>query len=192
MATIAVNPDAEFPLDIHKQSQPHVMSDHHDKPPIDEARISGSSMPHGSEPQPRGQPRPRWQLQLRTMFLLTAAVAALCWLTINMRWLGSQLSLVRTSTTVLESNSPHQPGGIVMLTPRRIASRGFHPLLPGNLRWIAIWSSIALGGALWWRTWRQTHATAITVETPAASGSPSTIPSGNRPTANHAPPETPP
>ncbi|MEE3370027.1 MAG: hypothetical protein VX346_11845 [Planctomycetota bacterium] len=191
MATIAVNPDAEFSLDIRKQSQPRVMSDHHDKPTSDETRISGSAMPHGSEPQSRSVPRPRWQLQLRTMFLLTAVVAALCWLTINIPWLGSQLSLVQTSTTVLESNSPHQPGGIVVLKPRRIASRGFHPLLPGNLRWIAIWSSITLGGALWWRTWRQTRVMTVAAKTvQVASGNPATIPPGDRPPTNDAPPQT--
>ena len=191
MATIAVNRDTVFPGDVAKQSQPRVLPDHRHKPPIDEIRISGSAMPHSSEPQSRSVPRPRWQLQLKTMFLLTAAVAALCWLTINIRWLGLQLSLVQTSTTILESNSPHQPGGIVVLKPRRIASRGFHPLLSGNLLWIAIWSIVVLGSALWWRTWRQTRITTVAAETAQVTpGSPPEIPSGELPPAHGRPPET--
>ena len=170
-----------------------MIADHHDNSPTDELLISGSVMPPSSEAQRHSVRRPRWQLQLRTLFLLTAAVAAGCWLTINSRWLGSQLSVVRTSSTILESNSPHQPGGIVVLKPRRIASRGFHPLLPGNLRWIAIWSSVALGGALWWRTWHQTRTRTVPAQTASADpGSPVEIPTGEPPPAHDGSPKTPP
>ena len=169
-----------------------MIPDHHDNSPTDELLISGSAMPPSSESQKHSARRPRWQLQLRTMFLLTAAVAAGCWLTINMHWLGSQLSLVRTSTTILESNSPQQPGGIVVLKPRRVASRGFHPLLPGNLRWIAIWSSVALGGVLWWRSWHQTRARTIPAQTASATpGSPVEIPPGELPPNHSGSSETP-
>ena len=122
-------------------------------------------MPHSIEPRQHNKARFRWQLQLKTIFLLTAGIAALCWLAINFRWLGSQVSFVQTATTILESNLPNQPGGIVVLKPRRVASRGLHPMLPGNLRWIAIWAVIGLGGTLWWRRWRQTRAIATTATT---------------------------
>ena len=96
------------------------------------------------------------------MFLLTTVVAGLCWLAINFSWLKLQLSMVQTSAMVLESEPPDQPGGIVVLKPRRVASRGIHPMLPENLRWAGIWMVVVLCGALWWRLWRQSHSSGPT------------------------------
>ena len=124
-------------------------------------QVVDTAMPRDVPPTRSKSAPIRWQLQLKTMFLLTAGIALMCWLAINFSWLKSQVSVVQTSGIVLETKPPGQAGGIVVLTPRQVNAQRLHPMLPGHLRWLAIWLVVAVAGALWWRLWRQNRLTVI-------------------------------